>query len=164
MLGEKTIKKLGTELEVNLEMELRDQGHYLTGALERSIKTKVSGSSSTVLETTALDYITDLEEGVKPWQVPTDAAYIQEMADYATKRMGVTGKEALRIGVLIARKHRKEGVPTANSYQFSTTGERLGGITDSYTKNEAETDDILENGLSVELDDFIDKTFDQTIF
>lgn len=162
MIGVKAIQQLGKALEENLKKELRDQGHYLTGELERSIKSVLTGE--TVLETTAVQYQEDLEEGIPASHIPTDAAYIQLMADYATKRFGYTGKKALQVGVLIAKRHRKEGNPTKNSYQFSTTGERTHAAEDSLYRHEKENEQILENAISFEVDDFINETFTETVF
>lgn len=165
MIGSKTISKLSTDLERDLAKELRDQGHYLTGALERSIKSRQTNSgNSFVLETEANDYITDLNEGVPASQIQVDVAYVQELAAYAQKRFGVSGGAALRAGYNIAKKHAIEGNPTKASYQYSNTGDRLHAIEDSYQKNEAEYDQQIETSLSQELDDLIDHTFTETLF
>lgn len=165
MIGTKTISQLSDDLERDLAKELRDQGHYLTGALERSINSKTrSTGTGAALDVEALDYINDLNEGVPASQIQVDTAYVQELAAYAQKRFGVSGKAALRAGYNIARKHAIEGNPTKASYQFSNTGDRLHAIEDSYEKNEALYDQQIETGLSQELDDLIDNTFTETVF
>lgn len=165
MIGNKTIKQLDHQLEADLKKELRDQGHYLTGALERSMKPRISEpGQSVILEVEAEDYINDLEEGIPPEHIEYNAAYIQEMAEYARKRMRVSGRQALRIGAAIARKHTEEGNPTANSYQFSSTGERLHAIETSYETNEKDYDRLIDQGLSEEIDQYIDQNFDITFF
>lgn len=165
MIGKKTIQQLSENLEENLKKELRDQGHYLTGALERSIRSDIrQDSRDTTLDVTANDYIQDLEEGIPPEHISADTAYVMEMAEYARKRFGLQGKAALRAGYAIARKHKQEGMPTKNSYNFSSTGERTAAIEESYFRNRHENEQLVSDGLSVEMDDLIDKTFDVTIF
>lgn len=165
MIGKQTIPKLADTLEKGLEKELRDQGHYLTGALERSINSRNNANGNAeVLEMEALDYIDDLDHGVKPDNIGNFNQHVQKMAEYAQKRMGVHGRLAAKIGYRIAQKHAEEGIPTKSSYQYSSTGERLHVIQETYDHIEDQFDQLVENGLSDEIDSFIDKTFDQTIF
>lgn len=163
MIGDITIKTIDHYLELDLKKELRDQGHFLTGALERSITSKqtTSGGKS-VIEMEALDYADDLFEGIPPEHI--DESDIAGLIKYAEKRFGYSGNRAIKAAVAIARKHAKEGNPTRNSYQYSATGERLFANVEAYNKNEAEYGNFLETGVSSEIDQFIDKTFDQTFF
>lgn len=163
MIGDATIKRIDTSLQDDLKKELRDQGHYLTGALERSIQSKQSASGGkTVIEIEALDYADDLFEGIAPEHI--DETDINGLIEYAKKRFGYTGKRAIKAAVAIARKHRKEGNPTKASYAYSRTGERLDANIEAYNKNEGEYAQFLEDGVSKEIDQFIDKTFEQTFF
>jgi hypothetical protein len=166
MIGDITIKRIDIELQNNLKQELRAQGHYLTGALEHSILSKqLSSGDKSVIEMTALDYADDLFEGIPPEHIDVnDPNYIKGLTLYAQKRFGLSGKQAIKAAVAIARKHAKEGMPTKNSYQYSSTGERLFANVEAFNKNEAEYDQLLESGVSNELDQFIYKTFDQTFF
>lgn len=163
MIGDTTIKQIDLHLQLDLKQELRAQGHYLTGSLEASIKSKqtTSGNKS-VSEMEALEYADDLFEGVAPEHI--DQADIAGLTEYAKKRFGLSGKTAIKAAIAIARKHREEGMPTKASYQYSSTGERLFANVEAYNKNEAEYGSFLESGVSSEIDLFIDKTFDQTFF
>jgi hypothetical protein len=163
MIGETTIKTIDHYLELDLKEELRAQGHFLTGALERSIKSKqtTSGGKS-VIDIEALEYADDLLEGVAPEHI--DQADIAGLTIYAQKRFVLSGKAAVKAAVAIARKHAQEGNPTQNSYNYSATGERLFANVEAYNKNEAEYSRFLETGVSAEIDQFINKTFDQTFF
>lgn len=164
MIGDNTIKKIDTSLQDDLKKELRDQGHYLTGALERSFtSTQSTTGGKSVIEIKALDYAEDLFEGIRPEHIdPYDPAYIKGLTEYSKKRF--PGRPARKIAMAIALKHSKEGMPTQNSYEFSKTGERLFADVEAYNKHEAEYDQLLEAGASAEIDAFIDKTFDQTFF
>lgn len=163
MIGDTTIKRIDIELQNDLKKELRAQGHYLTGALERSIvSTQTSSGDKSVIEMDALDYADDLFEGVPPEHI--DQSDITGLTKYAEKRFGLSGKAAIKAAIAIARKHAKEGMPTKNSYRYSSTGERLFANVEAYNKHESEFDQLLETGVSQELDQYIDKTFDQTFF
>lgn len=165
MIGTKTIQTLDKNLERDLKKELRDQGHFLTGALERSMQPRIQESTSgVVLEVVAEDYINDLETGVPASKITVNAGYIQELSRYAQLRFGASGKQGTKIGYAIARKHKREGNPTAASYQYSNTGERTRAIEISFNQHEQLYDRQMEAGLSQEIDGFIDKTFDTTIF
>jgi hypothetical protein len=166
MIGDTTIKQIDLHLQLDLKKELRAQGHYLTGALEASIHSKQTATGNkSVIEMDALDYADDLFEGVPPEHIDqTDPNYIKGLTEYAKKRFGYSGKKAEKAAVAIARKHAKEGMPTKNSYQYSSTGERLFANVEAYNKNEAEYANFLESEVSSEIDLFIDKTFDQTFF
>lgn len=167
MIGDKTIRSLDQQLSQNLKKELRDQGHYLTGALEQSVQSRfVSNSDGVTLEMVALDYINDLETGIPGNQIDvTDASYIEGLARYAKLRFGLkSDRQALRAAFRIAAKHRKEGMPTRNSYQFSSTGERTEAVQTSYDEHARDNEKLLEDTFSTELDELIDKTFDQTVF
>lgn len=164
MIGNATIILIDTAYQGDLKKELRDQGHYLTGALERSIHSRQSTSGGTVVsEIEALDYAEDLFEGVRPEHIdPYDPTYLKGLTEYAKKRF--PGQPAFKIAVSISLKHSKEGNPTQASYEFSSTGERLFANIEAYNKNESEYAQFLEDGVSREIDQFIDKTFEQTFF
>lgn len=166
MIGNKTITLIGQEYQKDLKVELREQGHYLTGQLERSMRQKQTTSgSSEVLEVEALDYIEDLVEGVPANHIDVnDQGYINGLAGYVTKRMGYVGKKALQVAYAIAKKHAREGMPTRSSFQYSSTGQRTFADSEAYNKHEGIYSEQFEDGVSNELDIYIDKTFDQTIF
>lgn len=165
MIGKPTISNVGKMLKQGLAQELRDQGHYLTGALEDSIADRANeNADGASLDVEALDYIQRLDEGVEPSEIGDFSEHVAKMTEYAQKRMGARGRLAARIGFRIAKKHAEEGIPTKASYRFSNTGERLHVIQETYDRIEDQIDQQLEQGLDRELDDLIDKTFDQTVF
>jgi hypothetical protein len=167
MIGTKTIKVLDQNLERNLKKELRDQGHYLTGRLENSVESRISESSNDVsAAVTAEDYINQVNEGIAANEIDlSDVGYIQGLANYAKLRFGAKSERlAFKIAYAIARKHKQEGMPTRNSYQFSATGERTHAVEESYNNHKTENEEIIEQGIDREIDDLINKTFTDTIF
>lgn len=173
-LGTPTISKLSTVLEKDFKKELRAQGHFLTGALEESTESIISGSADNLaLEIDANDYINALNDGIPAENIPfgsgrvgsATSPYIEGLKRYAMLRFGVADeKRALQIAFAIAKKHSKEGMPTASSYQYASNGRRTHAIEDTYSDNEKEYDQLVENSMSDEIDDLIDKQFDKTIF
>lgn len=166
MIGKKTIQALDVSLERDLKQELRDQGHYLTGTLENSLK-PVFGqeSNSVVLEVEALDYINDLENFTPPDQIHLSESQFQKLKQWVRLRgMGNTEFEVSQIAAAIYSKWKAEGRPTEDSKAYSSNGRRTHAIETSYENNQAEYEGLIENGLSSELDDLINKTFDQTTF
>lgn len=157
----------GHNVGENLKKELREQGHYLTGALEESIDAKLSKSGADVsLEIVAAEYINDLNTGIPAEHIDlSDPQYLQGLAEYARLRWNLkTERQQLQAAYNIASAHRREGMPTKNSYAFSATGERTEAIETSFNEHERENDQIFENTFSSELDEIINKTFDQTEF
>lgn len=160
-----TVKTMEKAVRVDLQQGLIDQGHYLTGALDRSLNiTPIveQKGDSLLVEVNALDYIDTLDTGVPPEHIPTDAAYIQLMAGYAAQRFHISGKLALKAGYAIAKAHRREGNPTKNSYNFSKTGERLHVIEESF--QEERYDILFDKGIDQEFDSLFNDTFDEISF
>lgn len=117
----------------DLKKELRDQGHYLTGALEASLHAReIAEAGGVTLTAEALGYLEDLEKGLAPHQIDFSAKGIQEMTRYVELRMGFKGKKAIKVAILILKKQAKEGNPTKNSYQYSKTGFRTEAIRDVF--------------------------------
>jgi hypothetical protein len=174
MIGSQTIYKVQRRLTDNLEKELRDQGHHLTGELEQSITAvTVPQSDKAVVEIYANDYIDPVNTGVGSDRIPYDSSkrsgaktskYIQGLKQFAKIRFGLDDKAALGAAFAIAKTHEKEGMPTGASFSHSSNNRRTQAIEESYNDNAQEYETIIENGVSDELDFLIDKTFDQTIF
>lgn len=174
-IGETTIKKLDDLLILNLRDELKQQGHHLTGALEESLKSAVTKTGDkNILEITSLGYMNPVDEGVPASRIPYNpdvkssaktSKYIEGLKRYAKLRFGLSDdKEALSAAFAIAKKHAKEGMPTSGSFAFSNNSRRTLSISESYNENEEKIDELIDNGLSEEVNNFIDKTFDKTVF
>jgi hypothetical protein len=169
-LGDKTISNLEDHLGKDLKKELREQGHYLTGALEDSVTSQHSqGARGQVLEVFAEGYIDPLNDGVPANKIPYDSSkttgaehskYIEGLTNFAKLRFGLDGKEALGAAFAIAKKHEKEGMPTKGSYAFSNNGKRTESIDRTLSENEIQYDQIIEKGISDEIDQVLDFDFD----
>lgn len=166
MIGKQTILKVDDFIQTNAKQELRDQGHYLTGELEDSFKSKISETSDGVgLDVEALDYLDTLENPTPASQIRISEAEFQKLRQWTLKRGIATNEyEMTRAAAAIVAKWKKEGRPTHASSVYSKTGRRTQAVQISYDKNEGALDKLLDDGLGNELDSYIDKTFDQTIF
>lgn len=136
------LEKLGGLLAeitlINLTKQFRAQGHELTGAFINSLKANLRVTTKgLVLEFFGNDYGGTVNTGITSNRIPYTiggprrggvSQYIQALIRYAQRRMGLRGKEATGAAFAIARKHKREGMPTRGSYAFSTTGKRTGYI------------------------------------
>lgn len=152
MKAKKTLDKVANVLNKSLAIELREQGHYLTGALERSINSAyrvVEKSKETELSGYALEYAQDLEKGKKPGE---KLATVLELQKYFILR-GLSANEALRAAVLTSRRQAKEGSPTKASSRFSKTGERKHFIERAWKSNEQKIDSLVDAGIETIFND-----------
>lgn len=165
MIGDATLKYLDKTLEQDLKTELRLQGHYLTGELERSINSDlVEDGNGVTLEVVAADYINQLETGLTPDEIFFGEAYTSGILRYVQLRFKVAGQEAIEIAGKIIAMHAREGMPTLASYKYSETGNRTEVLEDTYNTHEDQYDQIVEDSLGYELDELIDQTFTITEF
>ena len=112
-----------------LRNELEAQGHRDTGKLIDSIEYEILTDTDTIkIVFTYLYYGDIVETGVKPANIPfgkstgaKTSKYIEALKNWA-KRRGF--KKPLSAAFAIANKHKKEGMPTKNSYRFSSNGRR----------------------------------------
>jgi hypothetical protein len=140
------LNKVAQLLNKVLILELKDQGHHLTGALERSINSAyrvIEKSRETELNGYALDYAQDLETGQpSSGKLPT----IIELQKYFMLR-GLSQREALGAAINTARKQAKEGMPTRASSRFSKTGERKHFIQRTWNENQQKVDGLMDFGM-----------------
>ena len=147
MKAKKTLNKVADLLNKKLVAELKDQGHYLTGALERSITGAfrvIEKSKETELNGYALVYAQDLETGQpSSGRLPT----VIELQKYFMLR-GLSQREALGAAINTAKKQAKEGMPTKASSRFSKTGERKHFIQRTWNENQQKVDSLMEFGMN----------------
>jgi hypothetical protein len=137
----------------DLKRELRAQGHYLTGALEASLKThEVNENGGVVLTAEALGYLQTLEDGIPASQIGFDAKSIAEMTRYVELRMGYKGKYAIKVALLILKKQSKDGNPTKGSYAYTKTGFRTEAVKDSFETNQPRYLNLLDMAAIGSLD------------
>lgn len=128
-------------LQKQLREELREQGHYLTGALQNSIEYRIypRGTTVVVAEMMALDYGVFMELGVPASRIPYSGGrqggggkskYIQGLITFFQKR-GLGEREAMSAAFATANVQKREGMPTNGSFAFSSNGRRTGFVSET---------------------------------
>lgn len=148
-------------LDDAIRKESRDQGHYLTGGLERSLTATVAEfSTETILEGYVADYANILNEGVQP-----ERASMKQFPFLVKfwQLRGLDEKSAKRAAAATIRKWMKEGMPTKASYRFSKNGERKNLITRAVGKVSTKVDTTIMNSFSTEIDREFLRTKSETI-
>lgn len=188
----KTIKKVFEEANVVMQSavirELHDQGHRNTGALETSIQGEVTEANGvTTLTGTALAYAVILNKGVVPARIPfggvgkgvrafkgtegvkgarvvsrRTSQYIQGLIRFF-KEKGLDDEEAKGAAFATARKHKKEGMPTAGSAKYSLTGQRLNFVGTVQRSVSKALDTAILGGIDQVIDDRFRKTSNERI-
>lgn len=128
---EAAIKELIEDFRVQVADELRNQGHRLTGKLERSMRTEVNVKGNKILAILYLEeYYIFLEYEMRPGRTPYrrgsgagSSKVVQELIKAFT-RYGASDPKAAAFATL--NKWAKEGRPTRASYRFSRNGRRTG--------------------------------------
>ncbi len=140
----------------NIRDELRQQGHTNTGKLEKSVRATTTQTSEEVaLEIAMNDYHAYVERGVRKSRIPyggkstgkKKSKYIEGLKSYFLSK-GKTEKEAQSAAFATAKTHKREGMPTRNSYTYSGNGRRLRFIDES-TKASKEIGAIGDDVLAV---------------
>jgi hypothetical protein len=148
------LKRIGEELIEMLAEEFRLQGHSMDGTFEKEMEYQVTGNSVKIY---GMHYAKYIDKGVQPQNIPYSpgtrsgakkSKYIQGLADYVLKRMGVGGAQGLSIAFAIAKTQKREGMPTDNSHKYSQTGQRTGFIDAALIKNDRQLTDMIDSALT----------------
>lgn len=126
---ERQSKLVADFFQAELRKELEEQGHKDTGKLIDSIEYEILTDADTIKIVFSYLYYGDIvESGVKAANIPfspnsgaKSSKYIEALKNWA-RRKGF--KKPLSAAFAIAYKHKKEGMPTKNSYKFSANGRR----------------------------------------
>lgn len=137
----------------DIRHELALQGHYLTGALEASIKERlIHEGGAIVLTAEALGYIETLENYTRPEDIKISQQEFEGLKRWVVLRGLGSTREADGIAKAIIRKWKVEGRPTVNSTQYSKTGDRTYAIHSTFQKNEGKYTALLDHGVGSILD------------
>lgn len=153
------------QISAALKKELRDQGHYLTGSLERSIVNRevITGDGYAV-EGIANGYASILDTGTPAAKIPYNpgsgaktSKYIQALFEY-WKLRGLSEKEAMRAAFATAMKQKREGMPTFASRRFAKNKVREHFIQIAEINLKNAIDKIVIPGI----DEIVSKKFNET--
>ncbi len=162
------IADLAEYMIADLKEELSSQGHILTGKLKESIDLMNVGLNAGNIEALVglEDYYGILDKGVSSSRIPyhpgsgrKSSKYIDALINFWMIKKGLGKEEATRAAFALARKHKKEGMPTQSSWAYSKNGRRMEFFTRTLDSNsnyepfeakiedrlEAEANNILDN-------------------
>ena len=148
----------------DLKRELIDQGHILTGKLRDSIELlNVNVSSGSMEAFVGLEnYFGALDTGVRASRIPYEpgsgkktSKYIDGLIKFWMIKKGLGKEDATRAAFALARKHKKEGMPTQSSWIHSSNGRRLEFF--SRTVEDSDHYDQFETNLQDELESISDQ-------
>lgn len=151
MVLEDFIQRFNEGLKFILEFDkqtLREQGHFDTGRLEKSLEYEVSLNGNTVKAVFyAEDYGIDLDEGVPASEILSYEFYKnnERFRGWVKRVLGKTEDEVNSTIYFIWNKWKMEGKPTNNSSRFSSTGETKNWIkigTENWERRELQIFDI----------------------
>lgn len=154
------LKKANELILSALKKSLLDQGHYLTGALERSLTSKVTADT---LTGSAFYYLWILEKGVAPGRMVIGNKSITALTAYVQKRMGYDSKRAKQVAFAILKTQQKEGIPTHNANRYSSTGRRTSVLTQTFALINPALDRIIFSGIDELIDIEFNKQKTQTV-
>ncbi len=142
--------------------EIKQQGHSLTGSLEKSLEVKeLISLKAIILNFFANNYGNILDKGTKANRIPytegsgrKTSKYIEGLKDFAKKRFMLDDKSALNAAFAIAKKQKQEGMPTKNSFKFSKNGRRKQLIDFTLSNSEKQINKIIENAIFEQIINF----------
>lgn len=148
------------ELQTALRDELAAQGHVLTGKLSDSIMFEMSANGNEIVgQMFVADYGVFVNVGVTADRIPFGgrsgkggtSQYIQGLISFWESR-GLSGREAIGAAFATAHVHAREGMPSRESYRYSSNGERLGFVQDALESRIARIEKTLSEKFSATLE------------
>lgn len=162
-------------MQRDLRTELAAQGHTGSGKLRDSIQYQITEQPDSV---TAIieceDYGLAIEFGVPANKIPFSpgsgaghSLYIQGLITHFEQK-GLSGREAVSAAFATAHVQKREGMPTAESFRFSSTGARTGFARTTLEKDLALIAKILEQQtgayLNIQIGNEVSKVEPITIY
>ncbi len=137
-----------------LMREWVDQGHFMDGRVVNEMELKISETVSGFEAAGMMfPYASYMEYGVEASRIPFSgrsgrggkSRYIEALTSYVQRRMAITDlKEAKSVAFAIAHTHKKEGMPSLRSKEYSKTGKRTGWVTETLANNADQLGSFIE--------------------
>lgn len=151
--------------------ELTEQGHNLTGNLLNSVSTRqVSSGDEITILVEHLAYGRFVDQGVRPSRIPFSpgsgartSKYIEGLKEFVRLRRiaGPLESDILGAAFAIAKKHKKEGMPTRASRRFSSNGRRVGYMS---TTLETHRSEELHSLIATAGEQAVTEKFEEFVF
>lgn len=139
------IEKLQQVLTEALTNEWEAQGHKMSGKVVKEIEYRVKQEANKiVLSGFMYPYGNIIAAGTKASKIPFGgrggggkSLYIAALQNYVKSRMNISDeKKSLSIAFAIAKTQKEEGMPTLNSYKYSSSGKRMDWVQEAFKNNE----------------------------
>ena len=165
------LKTIGEHLIKELSEELIQQGHKGTGKLINSLRQEIKQEGTDrVLRIYANYYSKFLANGVGASRIPytrgsgrKSSKYIEALTQWVIEVLRKSPEAKARsIAFAIANTHKKQGMPTSNSYRFSSNGRRLNFIQYVINANRKFIKDAVAKEYSNSLKDSISNIVKKT--
>jgi hypothetical protein len=155
------LQSADTIIANELKSELRAQGHYNTGNLEKTLKGLVTkqGDTSSLIGT-APYYALVLHHGFGPEKA--SFKQVPFLINYFLSK-GYNPKEAKSFAFATVKKWMVEGSPTKGSYAYSTTGARLKVIEIVNKAISPKVNSTMSDGLDAIINSKFHETKSETI-
>lgn len=136
----------------DIQKELEDQGHVLTGRLRDSIEQEIKRKPNMIESLIYLeDYGLSIDQGIKAGNVPYSppsgrggkSKYIQGLITFFRLR-GLDAAEAKQAAFATANKAIQEGHPTKGSFFYSTNQRRKGFFSGTLNRLEGEINNFFD--------------------
>lgn len=161
-------QEIGTWLVELLADELEKQGHRASGNLINSIRFQVQNLLNEIeIEFSFNKYGIFQDRGIKAKNIPfgkgggRTSRFIAALIAWVKLKKFTSGldKDVKSAAFAIAKKMKKEGMPTKGAFRFSKNGRRIGWLTHTVNKNEKAifnrmdlaTEELVSNVLDSEL-------------
>ncbi len=154
------LNNLGDMIVDALIDEFVQQGHSNTGEFVKSIVREVEGfADGLALNISFAKYGIYQDKGVSASKIPFtmgsgagQSKYIDALTTWVLQRGIVTSqKQAKSMAFAIAKKHKKEGMPTKGAFAYSLNGRRTGFFTDTMSSLESEIEETLTDIFSEQI-------------
>lgn len=155
------LTKAATLIEESIKAQFQLQGHHLSGSWEESINHKMIGN--TEIEGTAYTYGSIVNAGTSADRIPyqegsgaKESKYIAGLKRFWMAK-GKSDKEATSLAFATAKVQKREGMPTAGSYLYTSTGYRTNFIGLVQDIIETEVDEMVSEGMDAYIKEQIEE-------
>jgi hypothetical protein len=150
-----------------IRVEMKAQGHHLTGAMEESLGSETSSTGKAeLMEGFAVYYAKIVNDGF-----PAKSASFKQfpfLVEFFVKKgfpiySSSGGLTANQLAAMTIRKWMKEGMPTAASNRFSSVTRRQRMFENAFQDNKQKLDEFMSNGFDFIMEEDFQKEKSETI-
>lgn len=171
MMLQPTLDRIAALLEAELREELEAQGHVATGNLLKSVEVtgQIFGDGG-VINVYYEDYGNPVDTGVSAGNIPfspgsgaKSSRYIQGLMQWVEviKGFAVGSRENKAMAFAVAHTHKKGGMPSRGSFQFSSNGRRTGWAERTIENSRGKISELILQGAGDAIERSLDVVIDR---